>query len=88
MTWLKYGWKETDVLEWLQQRHTPQEVNLFCQHLDEQRMTAEAAETEEQAITRFTIRMNRRLLRALRQGDYTMLDDRLLNLSMASSLPA
>jgi hypothetical protein len=64
MTWLKYGWKETDILEWLQQRYTPQEINLFCKHLEEQRVTTEALETEE-AITRFKVRMNRRLLRVL-----------------------
>jgi hypothetical protein len=71
MTWLKYEWKEKDVLEWLQQRYTPQEVKLFCLHQEEQRVAAEVPKTEEEAIARFTIHMNRRLLRALRQGDYS-----------------
>jgi hypothetical protein len=76
MTWLKYGWKEKDVLEWLQQRYTPQEIKLFYQRVEEQRATVKASETEEQAIARFTIHINRRLLRALRQGNYSILDDR------------
>lgn len=72
MTWLKYGWREADVLEWLQQRYTPQEIKLFFRQ-EEQRMTVETPETEEQAITRFKLHRNRRLLRALRQGDYSIL---------------
>ncbi|MBO9566582.1 MAG: hypothetical protein J7621_27660 [Niastella sp.] len=75
MTWLKYGWKETDILEWLQQRYTPQAINLFCRHLKEKRTTTVALDTEEQVVTNFTKRRNRRLLRALRCGDYFMLDD-------------
>jgi hypothetical protein len=76
MTWLKYGWKEKEVLEWLQQLYTPQVINIFFQHLEEQRLAVKASKREEQAITGFTIRMNRRLVSALRQGDYSILDDR------------
>ena len=75
MTWLKYEWKETDVLEWLQQRYTPQEINLFYQHLDGQRVAAEVSKTEEHAMTCFKVRMNRRLLRALNQGNFSMMED-------------
>lgn len=77
MTWLKYGWQEAAVLEWLQQRYTPQQVNIFSHHLEKQRVAIEATETEEQTITRFKLRINRRLLRPLRRGNYLMLDDRL-----------
>jgi hypothetical protein len=76
MTWLKFGWKETDVLEWLQQRYTPQEINIFCERLGEERAIAKVSQTEEQVITHFKVRMNRRLLRTLRRGDFSMIDDR------------
>lgn len=76
MIWLKYGWRETDVLEWLQQRYTPQEIKRCCSP-EEQRMTVETAETEGQAIIHSKLLRNRRLLRALRQGDYSILDGHL-----------
>jgi hypothetical protein len=69
MTWLKYGWTEEDVLQWLQKRYTPQEIIACCEQLDE-----EPAETEEEMISHFMARINKRLLKALRQGDYSILD--------------
>ncbi len=45
-----------------------QQVNIFCQHLEEQQVAVKASKREEQAITHFKVRMNRRLLRALRLG--------------------
>ena len=54
--------------------YTPLEVNVFYQRPEEQRVTVET-ESEEQAVMRFKERMNRSLLRALRRGNYFMLDD-------------
>ena len=73
MTWLKYGWEEAAVLQWLQQRWGPQEINLFCERAKEQRLTVVASQQEEQAFSRVQARRQRRLLKALRQGDYSVL---------------
>jgi hypothetical protein len=73
MKWLKYGWKEEEVLQWLQQRCGPQEISLFCEHSKEQRLTIVASQQEEQAFSRFQARMRRRLLKAIRRGNYSVL---------------
>ena len=70
MAWLKYSWKEEAVLQWLQQRCRPQEVGLFGERPKEQRLAIVASQEEEQAFSRFEVRMNRRLLKALRKASY------------------
>lgn len=62
MTWLKYGWKEEAVLDWLKQRYTREVVIELCRQI-------EAPLPAEEEATRHIARINRRLLRALRASD-------------------
>jgi hypothetical protein len=75
MTWLKYGWTEADVLQWLQQRYTPQQAIVFCKQHQEQLELQEQSATEEHIYARFMARNNRWRLRKLRQGDIAWLDE-------------
>lgn len=75
MTWLKYGWTDANVLQWLQQRYMPQYALTFCEQHREQLELQEQNATEEDIYDRFLARMNRRLLRKLRQGDDAWLEE-------------
>jgi hypothetical protein len=73
LTWLKYGWKDADVLQWLQNRYTPQYATVFCEQYQEQKALEKESETDEEIYARFLAKNNRRLLRRIRQGDHKWL---------------
>ena len=75
MTWLKYGWQQEEVLQWLQQCCLPQHISLFCGQSREQELAIVAPLAEDQALARLQARRRRYLLRAIRRGDYSVLLD-------------
>jgi len=75
MTWLKYGWPQEDVLQWLQRRCLLQDSSLFCEQRNKKELTTIAPSAEEQAFARLQARRRRYLLRAIRRGNYSVLLD-------------
>lgn len=75
MTWLKYGWRQEEVLQWLQQCCLPQHISLFCEQRKKQELTIIAPSAEERALSRLQARRRVYLLRAIRRGNYSVLLD-------------